>query len=365
MPSVKAQIMAFDLPPLPDQLKRKTLRGQVIQQTEMFDRLDMPLLQITGKQGRIRWANQAARGLLGEELLEKRFAKVFKSKTLSVALKGLEGKRQSDLIVAAKNLPGREFKVRLVRLERKTLQGARILVAMTDVTEVLSLQTQRAEFVANASHELKSPVTALAGFIETLNSDADALPAFLPLMTRETERMRRLLADLLSLARLEIEGETGTHSALGLNALLDMAAEASDAQMTAGGHTLTIAPSDARVKGDESELGTAFTNLLINAAKYSPPNSHISVNVETVKQRTLIHFDNPGEGIAPEHIPHLTRRFYRVDDGRSRADGGTGLGLAIVKHILLRHKGELQIESAAGKGARFTVALPILKDKRA
>ena len=353
--------MAFTLPPLPDQLKRKALRGEVIQQTEMFDRLDMPLLQITANKGRIRWANQAARHLLGESVLDKRLIKIFQSKTLQNALQALKEKQQDDLVVSAKNLPGREFKVRLVWLDKKTLQDARVLVAMTDVTEVLSLQSQRANFVANASHELKSPITALAGFIETLNADPAALPAFLPLLTKETERLRRLITDLLSLARLEIEGEQIAHKTLDLAALLDMAAEASALAMAEQQHDLRLKPTDIRLKGDEAELSTAFTNLLINAAKYAPPNSEISVTVEMTKTRILIHFDNPGPGIAPEHIPHLTERFYRVDDGRSRTDGGTGLGLAIVKHVLIRHKGELIISSKPDKGARFTVSLPVIK----
>ena len=333
---------------------------EVIQQTEMFDRLDMPLLQITGRKGRIRWANQAAQHLLGDDLAGQGLTEVFASKTLALALSAMAQNktRQDDLIISAKNFPGQEFKVRLVRLEKKTIQGARILVAITDVSEVLKLQSQRADFVANASHELKSPLTALSGFIETLGQDQGALRTFLPLMTKEVTRMRALVHDLLNLARLEIEDEHQPHETLGLDALLEMAAEATAQDFDTRQQTLSLSKTNMQIRGDQSEMSAVFTNLLGNAAKYAPQSSTIRVWAETKLNRILIHFENPGEGIAPEHIPRLTERFYRIDDGRARSDGGTGLGLAIVKHALIRHQGELLIASEKGEGAKFTVSLP-------
>ena len=190
--------------------KRKALRGQMAQQIDMFDRLADPLLQVTRRKGQIKWANRAAVDLLGADLVDQRLDHVFASKALKAALGQLckSTTTQQDLISSAKNLPDREFRIRLVGLERKTFYGARILISLTEITEVMRLQRQRADFVANASHELKTPVAALSGSIETLQQDPKALQTFLPLMAQEAERMRALIRDLLRLTRTEMEEDT-------------------------------------------------------------------------------------------------------------------------------------------------------------
>ena len=348
--------------------KRKALRSQVLQQIEMFDRLADPLVQITRSKGRIKWANRAAADLFGADLTNRRLTKIFRSPALREALRGLRKSEvtQADHILSAQNFPGREYRVRLVRFEKKTLHGARILVAFADVTEVLQLQSQRADFVANASHELKTPVAALSGFIETLERDPAALPRFLPLMAGEARRMQALIHDLLNLTRTEMGASDLPKDALAIAPLLSQAVEGLAHVFAKYDHRLVDqtahlpALANLRVRGDATALVTVFTNLLQNAASYAPHGSDITLSADMADQHILLHVHNPGPGIEAAHIPRLTERFYRADDGRAPTSGGTGLGLAIVKHVLIRHRGELLIQSEPGQGARFTVKLPLI-----
>ena len=342
--------------------KRKALQGQVMQQVGLFDRLADPLLQITGRKGRIKWANQAAYDLLGNSLVDRRMAEVFAAKELKPTLKNVREEKLEDaeLIVQPRNLPGREFRVRLARLDKKTVYGARILVSLTDVTQILQLQAQRADFVANTSHELKTPVAALSGFIETLQNDPGALNTFLPIMAKETARMRALIDDLLNLTKTEMQTHEALTQQIDTHPLLDQALEGVKASLQARQQTLrrTGTLTAAKVQGDPTGLITVFSNLANNASTYAPSGSTLEVKVETTQSTLRIHFHNEGPGIAPKHIPRLTERFYRADT--SRTQGGTGLGLAIVKHVLIRHRGELLITSEKGKGAKFTVCLPLI-----
>ena len=350
--------------------KPKALREQIIQQIDMFNQLADPLFHITGRKGRIKWANRAAADLLGAGLENQRLIKVFVSKELRAILKetrnaapprGDEAQgAHGDHIVRADNLPGREFRIRLVRLENKTLEGARFLVSLSDVTGVLQLQTQRAAFVANASHELKTPITALSGFIETLEQDPRALETFLPLMKREAHRMRALIYDLLNLAKTEMEAAHPPTDLLTLDPLIEQASSALQQTFKTRRQNLKLRhlSTPCFVRGDARALTTVFGNLLQNASKYAPNETEIQIHLEIRDRHVHIHFHNEGKGIAAKHIPRLTERFYRVDDGRGRQEGGTGLGLAIVKHILIRHHGQLHITSTPGQGACFTVILP-------
>ena len=345
--------------------KRKALRGQMAQQIDMFDRLADPLLQVTRRKGQIKWANRAAVDLLGADLVDQRLDHVFASKALKAALGQLckSTTTQQDLISSAKNLPDREFRIRLVGLERKTFYGARILISLTEITEVMRLQRQRADFVANASHELRTPVAALSGSIETLQQDPEALQTFLPLMAQEAERMRALIRDLLRLTRTEMEEDTSPSQVLPLVPLIDQAVQVIRPELDRRQQDIlrTPMPEGVLVQADPTALNTVFVNLLQNASSYAPNATSLKIAPELKGGAVLIHFQNEGKGIAAKHIPRLTERFYRVDGGRARKEGGTGLGLAIVKHVLIRHKGELRIASTPGKGATFTVVLPVYR----
>jgi two-component system phosphate regulon sensor histidine kinase PhoR len=222
----------------------------------------------------------------------------------------------------------------------------------------------RADFVANASHELRTPLASLVGFVETLRGpareDGEARDRFLAIMAEQTGRMRRLVEDLLSLSRIEQrehEPPTGRVEVgpllSGLVEMLEMKARPRQVALT-----LEVAPDLPAVPGDRDELAIAFQNLIDNAVKYTRPGTAVKVKANRQDGGVQLVVHDQGEGIAAEHLPRLTERFYRVDTARSRQMGGTGLGLAIVKHVLNRHRGRLMVESAVGEGSTFTVLLP-------
>jgi two-component system phosphate regulon sensor histidine kinase PhoR len=224
----------------------------------------------------------------------------------------------------------------------------------------------RADFVANASHELRTPLASLLGFIETLEDEkAGGDPAlrnrFLGVMAGEAQRMQRLVADLLSLSRIESEKYRLPADTVDLAALIaSVADELRQTDPKRGADiALHIAKVLPTVTGDRAQLSQLLHNLVGNAMKYGRAGTAVTIRLVADAPGTLtLTVSDQGEGIAPEHLPRLTERFYRVDSGRSRALGGTGLGLAIVKHIVERHRGRLAIASTPGEGTTMTVLLP-------
>lgn len=244
------------------------------------------------------------------------------------------------------------------------------LCLFEDVTPQEQTDQMRRDFVANVSHELRTPLTALQGFIETLQGpareDVAARARFLAIMATEAERMNRLVADLLHLSRVEAQErlrpdtEIDLAAAIGraVDGLRPLAERAKVALVSTGFDTPRL------LQADGDQIMQVVVNLVENAIKYGSPNGgQVDVTLtETVTLRGPAYcfwVQDHGPGIAPEHIPRLTERFYRVDSHRSRAQGGTGLGLAIVKHIVSRHRGKLTVESTPSKGSRFSVFLPI------
>lgn len=252
-------------------------------------------------------------------------------------------------------------------------EGAGDVRAMIVVTE--ETQTRRAEqlhrdFVANASHELKTPLASITGFIETLQNSARSDPAvherFLGIMAAQAERMKRLVEDLLSLNRIELKEHVAPREQVDLAAVLEAAVAATLESAPDTGVVAAPAPpasgAATMVRGDANELSQVFINLIENAYKYGANRRAPVIRfVERADRRGVIgvSVEDHGPGIAKEHLPRLTERFYRVDDAVSRNSGGTGLGLAIVKHVVSRHRGELTVDSALGRGSVFTVWLPI------
>jgi two-component system phosphate regulon sensor histidine kinase PhoR len=228
----------------------------------------------------------------------------------------------------------------------------------------------RADFVANASHELRTPLATLVGFIETLRGpakdDAEARARFLAIMQEQAARMARLVADLLSLSRIELNAHLRPDKQVDVGAIVRQVADS--LQTLARDRNVEVKTSGASapllVPGDRDELIRVFENLVENALKYAASGKRVDIALSVGegpdgKREARIAVRDRGPGIAPEHLPRLTERFYRVDVSESRAQGGTGLGLALVKHILNRHGGRLTIESTPGQGATFTVHLPI------
>jgi two-component system phosphate regulon sensor histidine kinase PhoR len=239
------------------------------------------------------------------------------------------------------------------------------LVLSQDITERERAEVMRRDFVANVSHEIRTPLTVLTGFVETLASlpltEAER-QRVMTLMQQQTDRMQALVGDLLQLAQLEGSPRPGAERWLPVAALLQRALV--DAQaLSAGRHSLTMdGGSDAEVAGSEAELLSAVGNLLTNAVRYTPEGRAIEIRWSLRKDGAgLIEVRDSGIGIAREHLPRLTERFYRVDGSRSRDTGGTGLGLSIVKHVMQRHGGEVTVDSEPGKGSVFCLVLPALR----
>ncbi|GGL77753.1 sensor histidine kinase [Wenxinia marina] len=253
--------------------------------------------------------------------------------------------------------------------------GPRRGVALTfeDITDFESAGRMRRDFVANVSHELRTPLTAVLGFVETLKGPARSDPAasgrFLELLEREAGRMARLVADLLSLSRVEENERLRPRTPVGMAALIQGVAETLASVASADEVTLSLdlPEGEVLVPGDEGQLRQVVTNLVENAIKYGGRGRTVTVTLGLPGPESALRGDgvrvtvsDEGEGIAAHHIPRLTERFYRVDGHRGREVGGTGLGLAIVKHIVNRHRGRLRIESKPGQGSRFTVILPAM-----
>jgi two-component system phosphate regulon sensor histidine kinase PhoR len=230
----------------------------------------------------------------------------------------------------------------------------------------------RADFVANASHELRTPLATLSGFIETLQGpardDTAARERFLKIMQAQATRMARLIDDLLSLSRIELNAHLRPDKEVDLSAIVRQVADG--LQMLAldrGVEVKVRAPAKPLlVLGDRDELLRVFENLVENALKYASSGKKVDIDVAVVegsgsRREARVAIRDYGPGIAPEHLPRLTERFYRVDVAESRAQGGTGLGLALAKHILNRHGGRLTIESVLGQGATFISYLPLAK----
>jgi two-component system phosphate regulon sensor histidine kinase PhoR len=244
-----------------------------------------------------------------------------------------------------------------------------MLMTFHDQTPLRRVEELRADFVANASHELRTPLAALSGFIDTLQGpakdDAAARERFLSIMRAQATRMARLIDDLLSLSRVELSAHVRPGTSVDLVSIIRQVADGLESLARERQVVVDINLPDApvRIAGDREELLRLFENLIENALKYGASGGKVIVSLSsattvegTPEIRVMVR--DFGPGIAPEHLPRLTERFYRVDVGDSRAQGGTGLGLSLVKHILNRHRGRLLIESVPRNGATFTACFP-------
>lgn len=238
---------------------------------------------------------------------------------------------------------------------------AQKLLLSRDVTRLEKLETMRRDFVANVSHELRTPLTVLSGFLETIKElelDPQRSRDYLNLMAEQSKRMQRIVDDLLTLSTLESAPSPPTDEPVHIALLLERLRV--DALALSGNKHSVILEAQAgfELLGAESEISSAFANLVTNAIRYTPAGGEVRISWTASGEGAEFAVADSGIGIAPEHIPRLTERFYRVDRGRSRETGGTGLGLAIVKHVLNRHQATLEIKSEANKGSRFAARFP-------
>jgi len=242
--------------------------------------------------------------------------------------------------------------------------SGQFLISARDITSRSQLDEMRRDFISNASHELRTPLTVMAGYIEVLQHTADEKTKEpLDKIQQQIVRMNKIIAELIELARLESSAAVDQNIEVDIRDLLkDVYSEA--LSLDNGRHNIELViecdkPQAAKLRGSYNELRMAFSNLLTNAIRYTPEKENIKLFCTVSETSISIGVQDSGQGIDYEHIPRLTERFYRVDEGRSREQGGTGLGLAIVKHVLDRHNANLNIQSESGKGSTFRCDFPV------
>jgi two-component system phosphate regulon sensor histidine kinase PhoR len=320
--------------------------------------------------GHVLFCNSPARGLFVSLREGSHISSVIRTPEFLDAVSAAPDRGRAVTVTYAERVPvGRRMAATVAPLTRGTERGGNILVLLRDLTEGERINQMRADFIANASHELRTPLASLRGFIETLQGtareDSGARERFLPIMAEQASRMTRLIDELLSLSRVEMNAHVPPSDLVDLNDVLLHAKDTLDplVRETAFRFDVGRFPRPAMVRGDRDELVQVLQNLVQNALKYGDKGGQVRVEAKHIPSlgrqggRYVIAVIDNGPGIAPEHLPRLTERFYRVDVASSREKGGTGLGLAIVKHILNRHKGELAIASMPGKGSTFTIML--------
>ena len=346
----------------------------------LLDNLPDPLLLLDPGRRVVR-ANQAAKRLFGHELSGRDMASFLRDPAVMAVVEAvLAGEAWRECEFTQPVPMERVFQARIERLGGHPAAGAIAMLTLHDLTTVKRMERMRADFVANASHELRTPLAAVSGFIETLRGpardDEEARDKFLGIMAEQAGRMSRLIADLLSLSRIELNEHTAPSEQVDLGRLVASAAEALKPLATARGMDLRldIAVDLPVILGQPDELMQLFQNLIDNAVKYGRDGTAIEVALAAVDVKDLPRaagtalraggvlraaIRDHGDGIAKEHLPRLTERFYRADTARSRKMGGTGLGLAIVKHITQAHGGHVSVDSVVGRGSTFRIHLPM------
>ncbi len=323
---------------------------------EMIEHSGTPLL--LSDRNRIIIANRAARELLGNHILEQDVRVAFRHPD-AVAL--IDSRQTGEAVVTGLVRPKDIW-----RMSRYQMDGALAVIELISKTAEADISRAHTDFVANASHELRTPLASIIGYVETLSEDHGNIdPAtarkFLDTILREARRMQSLVSDLMSLSRIEAEKHERPQTPVALHLVAEQAARDAAAGHGRSERLDLQIDEPAVVAGDEQQLAQLIRNLVDNAYKYGASDAPVTVRLtRTQNGDAQIDVIDRGAGIAPEHIPHLTRRFYRTDPGRSQASGGTGLGLAIVKHIVQRHRGRLNITSGLGTGTTISVRLPAL-----
>ena len=351
--------------------------------TSGLDRLPDPVLMLDANRQVVR-DNAAARELLGPSLAGRDLAAVLRNPAILEAVDAvLEGEEAIVDVEFSFQVPvERHFSARIARISDTDQQPVAVVIALHDLTVLKRAEEMRSDFVANASHELRTPISVLLGCIQTLRGsardDPEAQAEFIGLMEGQAERMARLVDDLLSLSRIEMNEHAVPTRPVSLRQIA--AQVVNDLQIKAEVQGIRIETEFSAdlpdVPGDKDDLYRALQNLVDNALKYAAEDSTVTISARPASEDQLsqlsrnaryvaVSVKDRGEGIAPQHLPRLTERFYRVDTARSRQLGGTGLGLAIVKHVVNRHRGVLLIDSVLGEGSTFTIVLPSLAESAA
>ena len=352
--------------------------------TSIVDGITDPLILLDRRRNVIH-ANKAALKLLGENIVGRDIAFYLRNPTALQAIEqaiseGTPKEQEISLLDPVE----RDYLLRVNFLTAPDLTAFGdnedhefLILSIYDITKIKLAEKMRVDFVANASHELRTPLASILGFIETLQGpaakDEEARQRFLDIMSEEAFRMQRLIDDLLSLSRIEMDQHVTPEGSINLAALIRGQANTLHlrADKTRNPIRIDIPDTLEPVQGDRDQLVQVFQNLIDNAIKYGTPDEPIEIKAERcpeipnrMEPGIAVSVFNKGDPIPAEQIPRLTERFYRVDTARSRKLGGTGLGLAIVKHIINRHRGALRIESENARGTTVTVFLPLASAKK-
>jgi len=307
--------------------------------------------------GNIEWFNGAAQQLLGLRSDDMNHPLVnYIRHPRFIAY--LESDDHSDML----ELPSPQSESVHLQYQLTRFGRGEHLLMIRDISRLYNLELMRKDFVANVSHELRTPLTVIRGYVETLQMSPDLPERWgkaLGQMEQQGLRMTNLINDLLSLSKLETDTSEHDQAPVNLQALLRVVKDDAQALSSLDEHIIrVVCRADIALYGNEKELHSAFSNLVVNAVKYSPAGTPVYIRVEVLEQYLRVVVEDEGPGIDPIHIPRLTERFYRVDSSRHASTGGTGLGLAIVKHVLLRHNAKLEIDSQLGRGSRFVCEFP-------
>ena len=328
---------------------------------ELIEAIVEPILIVDG--GRVAHANQPARALLGGHIIGEDVRLAIRHPAAADRLTNRSAAPGAPINLVGLGTLDQRWEMRVT-----TMADDRRVVHLIDQTGSYAAERMRVDFVANASHELRTPLASILGFVETLSddkagADADVRARFLKVMFDEARRMQRLVEDLISLSRIEAEKYRLPATEVDLSVLVEeVHAELADTLDLRGEDLIAEIDGDLPpVAGDRAQLSQVLHNLIGNAMKYGRPGTPVITRLRR-DQTGMIRLSvaDEGDGVAPEHLPRLTERFYRVDAGRSRALGGTGLGLAIVKHIIERHRGRLDIASVVGRGTVASILLPTI-----
>ena len=320
--------------------------------SDLLELSEMPV--IVARRNRVTIANAAARRLLGGHIVGQDIRITLRHPRAVALIDSPE----SD----GTTISGLVRRRDVWRINRKTIPGSIAVYELVNKTAEADISRAHTDFVANASHELRTPLASIIGYVETLRDDehtvdGDTRNRFLATIQREARRLQSLVEDLMSLSRIEAEKHDLPASEVDLSALVDRAARDAAGPERVDRLELKISPALIS-QGDPQQLEQLVRNLVDNAFKYGAEAEAVTVTLAQLNDRRIeLMVRDRGEGIAADHLPHLTRRFYRTDPGRSRASGGTGLGLAIVKHIVERHRGKMEIGSSPGDGTVVTVRL--------
>jgi two-component system phosphate regulon sensor histidine kinase PhoR len=319
-------------------------------------------------EARIDWCNDTAASHLGLDVKKDRLQHIVHLVRDPLFTRYFaQENHPSEVLIDGRSTSVSNFPKLSVQLHK--YGDGRLLLLSRDVTEVVKAEAMRRDFVANVSHEIRTPLTVLGGFVETLQSvplDAQETQKYLQLMSSQAGRMQSLVADLLTLSQLEATQSPNGQEYVSLpdlvtqvmseaNAFTAMLAE----QQSGKKHALVFDQVPILwLMGSQKELFSALSNLVSNAIRYTPLGGLVHLTFLNTDDQLTISVKDTGPGIASEHLPRLTERFYRIDQSRSRETGGTGLGLAITKHVMQRHGGELQVQSEQGKGSTFNLIFP-------